>query len=337
MAGEKPTEPLGEDFIRQSFDFMKESQKRSLLWSITSWQEHAANPTACLLVNTETLFPKFAHLDPKVAKFLPEVYACIDQLLIALTHASADLHRSAETCDQPERNRITAVAEILKCIATHVYTIRVLAQTGFDVQVKQILRTYTEYLELLALVCADQGALDEFIASRNSDGANDFWHRHLSKAKARKKRYLNSALKANRPQEEQEKDRRWHEREARLLSESVHPTINAVLRSGTVSYDPFITPDDHEDVIGSLIYAFTVFADTLEVPTLEYIRINLKKGNSAEGEETDDTDTNACSRFYLIFMLAVILGYRKDYVFWGQSNIEKDFESALENDAAGAL
>ena len=320
----KASEELGEEFIRNAFEFYKDGQKRSLLWTITSWQELSKKPSACLLVNTETLFPKISTLEPSVAKFLPEVYACVDQLMIALAHGAAGLHKVAEACeDETERNRVAYVAEILKCIATHVYSIRVLSQTGFDVQVKQIVRTYVEYLELLALVCTDNAVLDEFIASKASDQSNEFWHTHLSKSKARKKRYFNSALRANRSPEEIERDKSWHEGQLRLLSESVHPTVSSVLKSGNVSYDPFITPFDHEAVIGSLIYAFTVFADTLEVPTLEYMRTKL----NALGEEVGG---EICSRFYTLFMLAVMLGYRKDFVFWGKSDIDSELERALK-------
>lgn len=338
MKKKKPRIEVDEEFVRAGLELYRTGQRRSLIATITMWLELAPNPTACLLVNTETIFPRTCRIEPKVAKFLPEVYACIDQLLIALTYAAAELHKAAEEREEgTERTRIAVVAEIFKCLATHVYSIRQLSLTGFDVQVKQIVRTYIEYLELLALVCADTKALDEFIASGEADQENAFWHQHLSKAKARKKRYANSVLKSDLPSEEQEKDRKWHEDQSKLLSACAHPTLSAVLGSGAVTYDPFIRSFDHEAVIGSLIYTFTAFADTLEISTIDYLRsaLNKKKEDKTEKPEQDEgaelKEVGTISRFYTLFMLAVMLGYRKDYVFFGDSNIEKDTESAVQD------
>jgi hypothetical protein len=239
--------------------------------------------------------------------------------------ASDEIHKScAAIADDIERNRTATVAEILKCIATHVYCIRSLSLTGFDVQVKQIVRTYIEYVELLALVCADQEALDRFISSAVADSANSFWHQYLSKSKARKKRLFSSVLKKGLPLETQEESRIWHDEQMRQLSESAHPTFNATILSGRVFGEACIMPPDFDAVAGSLIYAFTSFADMLEVPTIQYLESKLVSDTNERGKEI-------CNRFYLIITAAIMLGYRKDYLFGNESRIDQDLDVAIRN------
>src|SRR6478672_426212 len=83
-------------FERVAYEHMRKAQRRSLISAIEQWLDSAKLFRPTVLVNTDTLFPKIGPAESKVASFLPEVYACIDQLLIVLALAAVELHRVAD-------------------------------------------------------------------------------------------------------------------------------------------------------------------------------------------------------------------------------------------------
>jgi len=331
-----------QQFAKTLTDYFRKAQDRSLIATIGDWTKNSQIPSPAILVDSEAFFLRARWEQPdqaKFARFATEVYACIDQLITTLILLSAEFYRaSRRTKAKKQKLRCECMAEIFKCLSTHLQAMRTMAISGFHLHLKQIARPYGEYIELMSLICRDESALDEFVAANNSASANHFWYTQLRKSKARKTRVTNFA-KFIGTEHSRKQTLDWYERETTALSESVHPSLEVMVSNGQLVFFskdglPRIKSTYPGDSIFSLHFAFSNFSEA--IGSGEEI-IQLVHRHLGSGKSGGSMRQEIVERFYMLIFLGPLLNYRREMVILGSSSLEEDIVGAQSEPDASHL
>lgn len=118
----------------------------------------------------------------------------------------------------------TACMLLSSAITSHLFSIRLLVLSGFDVQAKQIARSLSEHVDTLLLLILHPELADEFSLTEDRDRANEFWNKHLRRGKARKALHAEIERIIGDVGEEFSKLKVWRQEEENALSMASHPT-----------------------------------------------------------------------------------------------------------------
>lgn len=72
-------------------------------------------------------------------------------------------------------------------LASDLWAIIELVEFGFDLQARALTRSYLEHIDVLICCIDDRSLTGEFIQAFEPEDANAFWHRHVSKNRAKAK------------------------------------------------------------------------------------------------------------------------------------------------------
>ncbi len=126
---------------------------------------------------------------------------------------------------------LKAFSVLFAAITSHLISIRHLVSTGHDLPAKQVLRSLGEYVDLILVLHFKPNLIAEFVKEKNYGKNNDFWHKNISKGKARA--VIDQALKQLLFKEQDALDewKKLRKEEDSILSESVHPSFIACFMS----------------------------------------------------------------------------------------------------------
>jgi hypothetical protein len=109
----------------------------------------------------------------------------------ALVEDIADI----EVDRKPSNEQVAALAFFSR-LANDLWAIIELTEAGFDLQARALTRGYLEHVDVLICCIHDREITDEFVDAIEPEEANAFWHKHVSKNKAKAKvtRLIGEAL-----------------------------------------------------------------------------------------------------------------------------------------------
>lgn len=122
---------------------------------------------------------------------------------------------------------LQAFSVLFAAVTSHLISIRHLVSVGHDLPAKQVLRSLGEYVDLILVLHFKPNLIAEFLKKKNHGENNDFWHKNISKGKARA--VVEQALKHLLFKENWMLDewKKLRKEEDTILSESVHPSFIA--------------------------------------------------------------------------------------------------------------
>jgi hypothetical protein len=118
---------------------------------------------------------------------------------------------------------------LINALVQDSIVIRDLINQGFDLQARNLLRSFDERLDLIYYICVNPGAAAEFAASTDEKTSNDFWRRHLSGQRARK--IVNAKVKEILGADFEEEFSTFRDEERKMLSAAHHPSYWAITNS----------------------------------------------------------------------------------------------------------
>lgn len=72
-------------------------------------------------------------------------------------------------------------------LANDLWAILELVERGFDLQARALTRAYLEHVDVLICCIQDKALTSEFVRATGAREANEFWHKHVSKNRAKTK------------------------------------------------------------------------------------------------------------------------------------------------------
>jgi hypothetical protein len=87
----------------------------------------------------------------------------------------------------PENRERLVFKFMIGALAGHLNALRCLVLKGFDVHARIVLRPVSEHIDLMMAMAIQPSLCEEYHAATNINGENDFWHKHVSNGKLRKK------------------------------------------------------------------------------------------------------------------------------------------------------
>jgi hypothetical protein len=103
-------------------------------------------------------------------------------LSVAVMHDLSD----PEQTDDPLDEQIAALAFFSR-LANDLWAILELIESGFDLQARALTRSYLEHVDVLICCIQDRELTHEFVEAAEPEEANAFWHKHVSKNRAKAK------------------------------------------------------------------------------------------------------------------------------------------------------
>jgi hypothetical protein len=103
-------------------------------------------------------------------------------LSVALLHDLSDPAAEFEPLDE----HVAALAFFSR-LANDLWAIIELVELGFDLQARALTRGYLEHVDVLICCIQDRELTREFVEAREPADANAFWHKHVSKNRAKAK------------------------------------------------------------------------------------------------------------------------------------------------------
>jgi hypothetical protein len=130
----------------------------------------------------------------------------------------------------------------LSKIISDCLSIRLLIQNGFELSAQQVLRSLSENVDALNYCLIVPAAMNKFLNAHLPNESNDFWHRHISKGKARKV-VLSEYHRLGTDQGFAQALIQFRNSQDELLAMTVHPSsVSGFLAAyGTLSHDDIIT------------------------------------------------------------------------------------------------
>ncbi|MCB1461985.1 MAG: hypothetical protein KDJ90_06075 [Nitratireductor sp.] len=139
---------------------------------------------------------KFRRLIEKDTDFYI-VYHCANMAAtwMSLLSGSLFLEISDEGTEDPLDEQVAALAFFSR-LANDLWAIIELVELGFDLQARALTRAYLEHVDVLICCIQDRELTREFVHAREPEEANAFWHKHISKnrAKAKVSKYIAGVL-----------------------------------------------------------------------------------------------------------------------------------------------
>jgi hypothetical protein len=115
---------------------------------------------------------------------------------------------------------------LVAAICSMTLSIRHQVVLGHDIGAKILVRSLSEYVDVLALLIVRPELVAEFCQENDSE-ANKFWHRHVKNLKARRALWHAAAPDIKVPMEWDE----WRKQEDTVLSVTAHPSFVAAVMS----------------------------------------------------------------------------------------------------------
>lgn len=131
------------------------------------------------------------------------------------------------TMSQKHNTRRIVYMMLTASIASNCFAIRQLVLSGYDVNAKTLARLLGEYIDTLILLLNRPELCPEFHRSQEPEDANKFWHKYLSKGKARRevRSIFKSITQLDEDQTSEIDD--WRADEFTVLSAASHPSMIA--------------------------------------------------------------------------------------------------------------
>lgn len=85
---------------------------------------------------------------------------------------------------QPSDEQVAALAFFSR-LANDLWAIIELTEMGFDLQARALSRSYLEHVDVLICCIHDRELTKQFVSAIEPEAANAFWHKHISKNKAK--------------------------------------------------------------------------------------------------------------------------------------------------------
>ncbi|AXV14363.1 hypothetical protein CYG48_00695 [Neorhizobium sp. SOG26] len=103
----------------------------------------------------------------------------------------------AEEEIEPTAEKLAAIS-FLSRLANDLWAIIELIEAGFDLQARALTRAYLEHVDVLICCIHDEQLTAQFVAAVEPDEANEFWHRHVSKNKIKRRvsEFVSSVIQA---------------------------------------------------------------------------------------------------------------------------------------------
>jgi hypothetical protein len=150
-----------------------------------------------------------------------------DQFVIWLVQLATALNFAPELLEKSKKP--TSYRFLVGAICSFSLSIRHLVCFGHDVAAKILVRSLSEYIDVLALLIARPELTSEF-EQEDFTTSNEFWHRHVKGVKAR--RALWNSLGAGSEQTEWYREiTDWRKQEDTILSIAAHPSYVAAVMS----------------------------------------------------------------------------------------------------------
>jgi hypothetical protein len=125
------------------------------------------------------------------------VYHCANMAAAWMSFLSLSIFR--EITDGEEREPLdeqVAALAFFSRLANDLWAIIELVELGFDLQARALTRAYLEHVDVLICCIQDRELTREFVSAGEPEAANAFWHKHVSKnrAKAKVTKFVADAL-----------------------------------------------------------------------------------------------------------------------------------------------
>jgi hypothetical protein len=116
------------------------------------------------------------------------LYHCTNIVACWLSMLSGGLVAEFAGKDDSEAARLDQVAALafFSRLANDLWAIIELVERGFDLQARALTRSYLEHVDVLICCIRDERLTKEFVEAVEPEQANAFWHRYVSKNKAKK-------------------------------------------------------------------------------------------------------------------------------------------------------
>ncbi|MER9412243.1 hypothetical protein [Mesorhizobium sp. M0589] len=137
------------------------------------------------LIRRRGQFEKLAGADPEL--FI--LHRCANIAASWLSFIAAGIveeFADEENEGQPLDEQVAGLAFFSR-LANDLWAIIELVEIGFDLQARALTRGFLEHVDVLICCTLDREVTTEFVGAIEPDAANQFWHRHVSKNKAKAK------------------------------------------------------------------------------------------------------------------------------------------------------
>jgi hypothetical protein len=130
---------------------------------------------------------KFRKLIEKDTEFYI-IYHCANMAATWMSLLSVSIFHemSDEGAEVPLDEQVAALAFFSR-LANDLWAIIELVELGFDLQARALTRAYLEHVDVLICCTQDRELTREFVSAGEPEAANAFWHKHVSKNRAKAK------------------------------------------------------------------------------------------------------------------------------------------------------
>jgi hypothetical protein len=172
-------EPMEEDALRNLFDA-----------TILKTFRRNRDPETVDQVEQEGILrrrTKFRKLIEKNTEFYI-VYHCANMAATWMSLLSVSIFQeiSDEGAESPLDEQVAALAFFSR-LANDLWAIIELVELGFELQARALTRAYLEHVGVLICCIQDRELTREFVHAGEPEAANAFWHKHVSKNRAKAK------------------------------------------------------------------------------------------------------------------------------------------------------
>lgn len=179
MGGWMAERPVDEDALRELFDttILKTFRRNRDRETIEQAEQEG-------LLKRRT---KFRKLIAKDAEFYV-IYHCANMAATWMSLLSVSIFHeiSDEGADHPLDEQVAALAFFSR-LANDLWAIIELVELGFDLQARALTRAFLEHVDVLICCIQDRELTREFVQAGEPEAANAFWHKHVSKNRAKAK------------------------------------------------------------------------------------------------------------------------------------------------------
>ena len=126
----------------------------------------------------------------------------------------------------PERIMVRSLISPILSISNLLMSFRLLTGPGLDFSMRVLARSIGEHCDVIRMLLYHPDLMVEYIVE-DGNAANSFWHKHVSRGKARKKFFellLKRDFLSRKDGSELEKLMKWEESQEKILSGFIHPT-----------------------------------------------------------------------------------------------------------------
>jgi hypothetical protein len=138
--------------------------------------------------------------------------------------------------------------------------VRDLIVRGYDLQARNLVRSIGEHIDAIYYLCLHPEACDEFVRTEDEEGANQFWHRHLKKARGAIDKKLMQMIETPNASII-EKFSEFRRQEGETFSAAHHPSFWVCLASqyipnssGNIFFNMFGIPSDYSFRTGKYLF-----------------------------------------------------------------------------------